>query len=38
VRDVSSYPMLGNFLRVNVGTEQESAYFIESVAESLKGI
>lgn len=36
IRDVTSYPMLGNYLRVNVGTEGESIYFVESVKECIK--
>ncbi len=36
VRDVTSYPMLDNYLRVNVGTEDESTYFVESVKECIK--
>ncbi len=35
VRDVSSYPMLGDYLRVNVGTDEESAYFIDSLKACL---
>ncbi len=35
IRDVTSYPMLDNYLRVNVGSEDESAYFIRSVEECL---
>ncbi|MFZ1082222.1 MAG: histidinol-phosphate transaminase [Candidatus Kryptoniota bacterium] len=31
VRDVSSYPMLEKYLRVNAGSKEESDYFIESV-------
>lgn len=37
VRDVSSYPMLENYLRVNAGSKEESEYFIESIREILKG-
>ncbi len=35
VRDVSSYPMLENYLRVNAGTGEESGYFIDSVRSCL---
>jgi histidinol-phosphate aminotransferase len=31
VRDVSSYPLLGKYLRVNVGSKEESEYFVESL-------
>ena len=36
VRDVSSYPLLGNYLRVNAGSADESAYFTQSVRECLE--
>jgi len=36
VRDVSSYPMLGNYLRVNAGSKEESDYFVDSVRECLR--
>jgi histidinol-phosphate aminotransferase len=36
VRDVSSYPLLERYLRVNAGTEEESAYFIRSMLECLE--
>lgn len=35
VRDVTSYPMLENYLRVNVGSEEESDYFLEAVKSCL---
>lgn len=35
VRDVTSYPMLDNYLRVNVGSEEESNCFIEAVKACL---
>lgn len=35
IRDVTSYPMLDNYLRVNVGSEEESNYFVESVKSCL---
>ncbi len=35
IRDVTSYPMLDNYLRVNVGSEEESRYFVESVKSCL---
>ncbi len=37
VRDVSSYPLLGNYLRVNVGTEDESASFVKSLRDCIEG-
>ncbi|MGC8595290.1 MAG: histidinol-phosphate transaminase [Candidatus Kryptoniota bacterium] len=36
VRDVSSYPMLERFLRVNAGTKEESEIFVKSVTEILQ--
>jgi len=36
VRDVSSYPLLGKYLRVNAGSEEESEYFVKSVQECLE--
>lgn len=36
VRDVTSYPMLDDYLRVNVGTDEESTYFVESIKECIK--
>lgn len=36
VRDVTSYPMLDNYLRVNVGSEEESEYFLEAVKGCLE--
>ncbi len=36
VRDVSSYPMLENYLRVNVGSGEESSYFVDAVKDSLR--
>ncbi|MCL5020250.1 MAG: histidinol-phosphate transaminase [Bacteroidetes bacterium] len=37
VRDVSSYPLLERYLRVNAGTDEESLFFIESVKACLDG-
>lgn len=37
VRDVSSYPMLEKYLRVNAGTEEESRLFVDSVKGCLNG-
>lgn len=31
VRDVSSYPMLESYLRVNAGSKEESEFFVESL-------
>ena len=36
VRDVSSYPLLENYLRVNAGSEEESEYFVSALREVLK--
>jgi histidinol-phosphate aminotransferase len=36
VRDVSNYPMLERFLRVNAGTKEESEIFVKSVMEILE--
>ncbi|MHB1049011.1 MAG: histidinol-phosphate transaminase [Bacteroidota bacterium] len=36
IRDVSSYPMLENALRVNVGTEEENDMFLKSVKKYLR--
>ncbi|HEY9166311.1 MAG TPA: histidinol-phosphate transaminase [Candidatus Kryptonia bacterium] len=36
VRDVSSYPMLQKYLRVNAGSSEESAYFNKSVEDTLR--
>ncbi len=36
IRDVTSYPMLDNYLRVNVGSEEECRYFVESVKSCLE--
>jgi histidinol-phosphate aminotransferase len=33
VRDVSSYPMLSDYFRFNVGTPEENNYFLESIRE-----
>ncbi len=38
VRDVSSYPMLEKYLRVNAGTEEESKLFISSVRACLNAV
>lgn len=38
VRDVSSYPLLEKYLRVNAGSKEESDYFVESLRACLKGI
>ena len=35
VRDVSSYPMLEKYLRVNAGSKEESDYFIESLRATI---
>lgn len=35
IRDVSSYPLLEKYLRVNVGSKQESEYFVESLRRCL---
>ena len=35
VRDVSSYPLLKNHLRVNAGTREENDLFLQALAESL---
>ncbi len=35
VRDVSSYPMLDRYLRVNAGSKEESDYFVNSVRECI---
>ncbi len=35
IRDVSSYPLLERYLRVNVGSKEESEYFVESLRECL---
>ncbi len=35
VRDVTSYPLLDNYLRVNAGSPDESQYFVESVRLAL---
>jgi histidinol-phosphate aminotransferase len=35
VRDVSSYPLLEKYLRVNVGSKEESQYFVESLRKCL---
>lgn len=37
IRDVTSYPLLENHLRVNVGSEEESSYFVRAVSECLSG-
>lgn len=36
VRDVSNYPMLDRFLRVNAGTKQENETFLRSIKEILQ--
>lgn len=36
VRDVSSYPLLERYLRVNAGSEEESEYFVRSMHECLE--
>jgi histidinol-phosphate aminotransferase len=36
VRDVSSYPLLERFLRVNAGSKEESEYFVDSLRKCLK--
>jgi histidinol-phosphate aminotransferase len=36
IRDVSSYPMLANTLRVNAGTEEENRAFLASVRKFLR--
>jgi histidinol-phosphate aminotransferase len=36
VRDVSSYPMLEKYLRVNAGSNEENEYFIESVRDTVR--
>lgn len=36
IRDVSSYPMLANTLRVNAGTEEENRAFLASVEKFLR--
>jgi histidinol-phosphate aminotransferase len=33
IRDVSSYPMLSDYFRFNVGTPEENNYFLESIRE-----
>ncbi|HUI28771.1 MAG TPA: histidinol-phosphate transaminase [Candidatus Acidoferrales bacterium] len=35
IRDVSSYPLLEKYLRVNVGSREESEYFVESLHRCL---
>ena len=35
IRDVSSYQLLEKYLRVNVGSKEESEYFVESLGRSL---
>ena len=35
VRDVSSYPLLDNYLRVNVGSKEESEYFVKALRNIL---
>lgn len=35
VRDVSSYPLLERYLRVNAGSKEESDYFVSSVRDCL---
>lgn len=35
VRDVSSYPLLEKYLRVNVGSKEESEYFVESLRKCI---
>ncbi|MFH2106823.1 MAG: histidinol-phosphate transaminase [Candidatus Micrarchaeota archaeon] len=37
IRDISKYPMLENFLRVNVGTNEENKKFIETLKSILAG-
>jgi len=37
VRDVSSYPMLENTIRVNAGTEEENQIFLASLKKILQG-
>ena len=35
IRDVSSYPLLEKYLRVNAGSKEESEYFVESLRKCL---
>ena len=37
VRDVSSYPLLEKYLRVNAGSKEESSYFVDSLKSILVG-
>jgi len=37
IRDVSAYPMLGNYFRISVGTPEENDQLLASLREILGG-